>query len=137
VLLERLHTMLAWSEEVMKHEDSEAVHKMRVASRRLRAALDAYQSCCDPRHFTRVYGRVKQVANALGHARDADVMLHYLYEQLEGLNEDEEAGVRWLAEHLQGYRQEQQQHLDNFLHHFDSKKLEHQLKVSVRERTGK
>lgn len=137
VLLERLHTMLDWSEEVIKHEESEAVHKMRVASRRLRAALDAYQSCCDPRHFARIYGRVKQAADALGHARDADVMLQYLYEQLESLNDDEEAGVRWLAEHLQGYRQEQQQHLDHFLRHFDSKKLEHQLKASLRERTGK
>jgi CHAD domain-containing protein len=110
---------------------------MRVASRRLRAALDAYQSCCHPEPFARVYRQVKQAANALGEARDADVMLQYLYEQLECLNDDEQAGIRWLATRLQGHRQQQQQHLDNFLHHFDGEKLEHQLKASVRERTGK
>ncbi|HEY3993501.1 MAG TPA: CHAD domain-containing protein [Ktedonobacteraceae bacterium] len=137
VLLERLHGMLAWTEEVNKHEDIEAVHKMRVASRRLRAALDAYQSCCDPKSFAKVYRQIKLAANLLGEARDADVMLHYLYEQLTCLNEDEQAGVRWLMARLQGYRQQQQQHLDNFLHNFDGEKLEHHLKASVRERTGK
>lgn len=137
VLLERLHTMLDWTEEVIKHEDIEAVHKMRVASRRLRAALDAYQTCCNPKHFAKVYRQVKEAANALGEARDADVMLHYLNEQLEGLNADEQAGIRWLMARLQGHRQQQQQHLDNFLHNFDGEKLERQLKASVRERTGK
>jgi exopolyphosphatase/pppGpp-phosphohydrolase len=137
VLLERLHIMLDWTEEVIKHEDVEAIHKMRVASRRLRAALDAYQSCCHPRPFARAYRQVKQAANALGEARDADVMLQYLYEQLEDLDDDEQAGIRWLAARLQDHRQQQQQHLDNFLHHFDGEKLEHQLKASVRERTGK
>jgi exopolyphosphatase/pppGpp-phosphohydrolase len=137
VLLARLHTMLEWSEEVIKHEDIEAVHRMRVASRRLRAALDAYQACCDSKHFASVYRQVKEAANALGEARDADVMLHYLSEQLEGLTKDEQAGVRWLMARLQGHRQQQQQHLDNFLHNFDGEKLEHHLKASVRERTGK
>jgi CHAD domain-containing protein len=129
--------MLEWSEEVIKHEDIEAVHRMRVASRRLRAALDAYQACCDSKHFASVYRQVKEAANALGEARDADVMLHYLSEQLEGLTKDEQAGVRWLMARLQGHRQQQQQHLDNFLHNFDGEKLEHHLKASVRERTGK
>lgn len=137
VLLERLHSMLAWTEEVNKHEDIEAVHKMRVASRRLRAALDAYQSCCDPKIFAKVYRQIKLAANLLGEARDADVMLQYLYEQLASLNEDEQAGIRWLMARLQGHRQQQQRHLDDFLHNFDGEKLEQQLKASVRERTGK
>ena len=137
VLLERLSSMVAWTEEVIKHEDIEAVHKMRVASRRLRAALDAYQSCCDPTSFAKVYRQIKQAANLLGEARDADVMLQYLHGQLENLNEDEQAGIRWLMPRLQEHRQQQQQHLDNFLHNFDGEKLEHQLKASVREGTGK
>jgi exopolyphosphatase/pppGpp-phosphohydrolase len=137
MLLERLHTMLDWTEEVIKHEDSEAVHKMRVASRRLRAALDAYQSCCDPKLFARVYRQVKQTAKLLGEARDADVMLQYLDEQLVEAKEDEAAGLSWLTTRLESYRQQRQKHLEAFLHHFDSETLEHQLKASVRERTGK
>jgi exopolyphosphatase/pppGpp-phosphohydrolase len=132
-LAERLQTMLAWSDEVLKHEDIEAVHKMRVASRRLRAAMDAYQPCCEPKQFARVYREIKRTATLLGEARDTDVMLHYLCEQLEGLSEEEQAGVRWLMTGLRGYRQQTQQELDSFLRNLDGKKLEHRLKTSVRE----
>jgi exopolyphosphatase/pppGpp-phosphohydrolase len=137
MLVERLHTLLEWPDEVLKHEDSEAVHKMRVASRRLRAALDAYQSCCDPRLFAKVYRKVKRTANLLGEARDADVMLHSLHEQLESLSEDEQEGVRWLIARLDGYRQQKQEELDVSLRKLNGEKLEDQLKNSVRERMGR
>jgi CHAD domain-containing protein len=138
VLLERLRTMLGWTTEVIKHEDIEAVHRMRVASRRLRAALDAYQTCCEPRLYRKVHRQVTEAAGALGNARDGDVMIEYLQAQLkEDLDRDEQAGVRWLMAHLRDYRQQQQEHLSDFLHNFDAEKLERQLKASVRERTGK
>lgn len=133
MLVERLHTLLEWPDEVLKHEDIEAVHKMRVASRRLRATLDAYQSCCDPKQFAKVYRQIKRTANLLGEARDTDVMLHYLCEQLDSLGEDEQEGVRWLMAGLRGYRQEKQHDLNVFLRKLDGEKLEHRLKTSVRE----
>lgn len=136
MLMERLHALLTWPDEVLKHEESEAVHKMRVASRRLRAALDAYQSCCDPRLFAKVYRRVKRTANLLGEARDADVMLSSLSEQMEGLSADEQEGVRWLMTGLDAYRQQKQAELEVFLRKLDGKKLEEQLKNCVRERMG-
>ena len=40
----------------VKNENIEAVHKMRVASRRLRAVLDAYQSICNPKHSRKSIG---------------------------------------------------------------------------------
>ncbi|MGH2478364.1 MAG: CHAD domain-containing protein [Ktedonobacteraceae bacterium] len=133
VLLERLHTLLEWPAEVLKHEEIEAVHKMRVASRRLRAALDAYQSCCEPKLFKKVYRKVKKVANALGEARDTDVMLHHLYEQLESLSEEEQEGVRWLIARLHAYREQKQQELTVVLRRLDGEKLEDQVKACVRE----
>ncbi|HEX6108434.1 MAG TPA: CHAD domain-containing protein, partial [Ktedonobacteraceae bacterium] len=83
LLQERTKTMLEWPEEVLKHEDVEAVHKMRVAIRRLRATLDAYQSICGPKSFKKIYRQVTQIADALGAARDTDVMLINLHAQLE------------------------------------------------------
>lgn len=133
VLLERLHVLLEWPAEVLKHEDIEAVHKMRVASRRLRAALDAYQACCDPRPFKKVYRTIKKVAHALGEARDTDVMLHHLSEQLESASEDEQEGIRWLLKRLYVYRQQKQEELIVVLHHLDEKKLEAQLNACVPE----
>lgn len=133
LLLERLHTLLAWTNEVLKNEDIEAVHKMRVASRRLRAALDAYQPCCDPKLFKKVYRKIKKVADALGETRDTDVMLQHLYAELENLREEEQEGVRWLIGRLQLYRLQKQQELHSVLRHLDGKKLEHQLKACVQE----
>ncbi len=51
MLHDRVKKLFEWRQEVLKHKDIEAVHKMRVASRRLRATLDAYQSCCDAKQF--------------------------------------------------------------------------------------
>jgi exopolyphosphatase/pppGpp-phosphohydrolase len=136
-LLERLQTFLAWSQEVHKHEDIEAVHKMRVASRRLRAALDAYQSCCYPKRFARVYRRIKRIADRLGEARDSDVMLEYLHAQLATASESEQEGIHWLIANLRTSRQRAQEQLDMSLRKLDTAKLERLLKRCVRERRDK
>ncbi|HEY1349939.1 MAG TPA: CHAD domain-containing protein [Ktedonobacteraceae bacterium] len=133
-LLERLQMFLLWSQEVHKHEDREAVHKMRVASRRLRAALDAYQFCCNPKRFARFYRRIKRTANRLGEARDSDVMLEYLHAQLATASENEQEGIRWLIASLRTYRQRAQEQLDLSLRRLDTAKLERLLKQCVRER---
>ena len=59
-------------------EDLEALHDMRVASRRIRAAFRVFRPC-----FPRILRkdpemRVKQVTQALGQVRDQDVLLDYL-----------------------------------------------------------
>ncbi len=130
-LLVHLNNLLEWLPAVLKHEDIEAVHKMRVASRRLRATLDAYQSCCDPVLFARIYRTVKKTANLLGEARDVDVQLAYLNEQLTHLNETDAAGVRWLIVQLQTFRQTKQHELEAFLQKLDGKELTRQLKKCV------
>jgi exopolyphosphatase/pppGpp-phosphohydrolase len=134
MLVARLHTLLQWPSEVLKQEDIEAVHRMRVASRRLRATLDAYQSCCDPVLFAKMYRQVKATADALGDARDADVQIDYLQAQLAGLSEEDEAGVNWLIGRLQVYRQQKQLGLKAFLRKLDGEKLERLLRKSVQER---
>jgi exopolyphosphatase/pppGpp-phosphohydrolase len=131
VLQERLEAFLEWPAEVLKQKNNEAVHKMRVASRRLRAALDAYESCCDPLLYAKIYRQVKQIADALGEARDADVQLQYLHAQLDGLHADERAGIRWLIAQLREHRQQKQQELQTLLRRLDGKKCARWLKESL------
>ena len=119
LLLERTQKMLAWREEVLKHEDIEAVHKMRVASRRLRAVLDAYEPACDAKRFKRVYKRVKEIADILGEARDTDVMVEDLRRQLEQMPSEARTGVQWLIARLSTYREDHQVKLEAFLSTFD------------------
>jgi CHAD domain-containing protein len=125
--------MLELPQEVLKHEDVEAVHKMRVASRRLRATLDAYQSICDPKIFKSAYRQVKGAADALGAARDTDVMLINLHTQLEQVRSEEKDGVEWIIERLNTFRQQKQQELESFLHKFDEDTLKQQIELLIPE----
>ncbi len=136
LLLDRTRTMLEWREEVLKHEDVEAVHRMRVASRRLRAVLDAYESLCEPKQFKKVYRRVKELADMLGKARDTDVMIENLQAQMEHIPLEEQAGMQWLIDRLSAYRQQHQRTLEAFLNdrELDKKVLLQQVKACLPER---
>jgi len=133
MLLERTKKMLDWCDEVLKHEDVEAVHKMRVASRRLRATLDGYESCCDPKVFKKFYREVKEAADNLGAARDTDVMLQNLHAQMEQMPDEDRPGVQWLIERLKDYRQERQEALEQFLHSLDEDALKEQAASCIPE----
>ena len=71
----RLEKMLSLADSVRAAEDVEAVHDMRVASRRLRAALSVFASTFPPKEFSRFDKDVKMVTDALARARDLDVMI--------------------------------------------------------------
>jgi exopolyphosphatase/pppGpp-phosphohydrolase len=118
---------LKWSDDIRKQEDIEAVHKMRVASRRLRAALDAFKSCADPKMLKKVNRRVKRLADSLGAVRDTDVMISGLrtYQQ-KVLGEEQEAGVQWLIDRLDSYHRQEKQTLDAELLALDEDTLRQQ-----------
>jgi exopolyphosphatase/pppGpp-phosphohydrolase len=136
LLLQRTRSMLEWRKEVLKHEDIEAVHKMRVASRRLRAVLDAYELVCEPKQFKKVYRRVKALADILGKARDTDVMIENLQAQMEHVPVKEQAGMQWLIDRLSVYRQQHQHTLEAFLRdrQLDEDVLLQQMKACLPER---
>jgi exopolyphosphatase/pppGpp-phosphohydrolase len=119
--------MLSWREDVLKHEDIEAVHKMRVATRRLRAAMDAYQSICEPKQFQKVYTQVKRTADVLGQARDTDVMIADLQQRLQQIPPEDQTGIQWLIDRLTDYRTRYQHDLDTYLQGLDEDAFMHQL----------
>jgi CHAD domain-containing protein len=63
--------------------------------------------------------------------RDTDVMLQGLQTQLEQVPAGDVAGVQWLIDHLNLYREEQQQVLDDFLKSLDTDDLKHQAEVCI------
>jgi exopolyphosphatase/pppGpp-phosphohydrolase len=137
MLHERVKKMLEWQDEVLKNDDSESIHKMRVATRRLRATMDAYESCCSPKQFKMVYRQVKKMANLLGTARDTDVMLQHLQEQHEQLLHEEQAGLRWLIKRLETYREQSQQELEDYFEMHDMEELKRQLETSIKKGASK
>lgn len=133
MLRERAQKLFEWRDAVLKNRESEAVHKMRVATRRLRATLDAFESCSKPGQFKRVYRQIKEMANRLGFARDTDVLLEGLRETYERVSSDEKAGVQWLIDRLTAYRELRQEELEAFFELLDEDELEHEIETCVRK----
>lgn len=72
-------------EGVRTAADIEHIHRMRVASRRLRAALPIFAECFGKATYRRWRREIREVTRALGAARDADVQIEFLRSYLESL----------------------------------------------------
>ncbi|MCA1666766.1 MAG: CHAD domain-containing protein, partial [Thermomicrobia bacterium] len=66
VLTERLDDVMAQEAGTREGSDPEALHHMRVASRRLRAAVDAFGVCYRGKEFARAAKQTKALTDALG-----------------------------------------------------------------------
>lgn len=60
---------------VLDTKDIERLHDMRVATRRLRAALEVFEPCFPRKRFKAALREVKDLADALGERRDRDVTI--------------------------------------------------------------
>ncbi len=84
-LIEQVQALSGEIEGVRQAEDIEYVHRMRVASRRVRAALPLFEDCFAPDDYRRWKREIRQITRALGAARDADVQIDFLREYLGSL----------------------------------------------------
>lgn len=71
----RSRELFKYAKGVLDTTDIERVHDMRVASRRLRAALEVFEPCFPRREHRRALKDVKRLADALGARRDPDVAI--------------------------------------------------------------
>ena len=93
---------------VLDTDDIERVHDMRVATRRLRAALEVFQACFPKKRFKRALKDVKALADALGERRDPDVHVEELERIASALTREDARGIRSLEAELRS-----QQHTAN------------------------
>lgn len=84
-LLRRQMAELAYRDPLVRYDAPDAVHKMRVATRRLRSALASYRPLLDRTRTEPLRDELKWIAGVLGDARDAEVMR----ERLAGLLAEE------------------------------------------------
>ena len=85
VLRRQLVAMEENEDGVQAGEDIEAVHDMRVATRRMRAALRLMEDYEHGRNFERVRREARTVARRLGAVRDLDVLLDHAHNFHESL----------------------------------------------------
>jgi CHAD domain-containing protein len=85
---------------VLDVSDIERVHDMRVATRRLRAALEVFEPCFPPKRFRAALREVKELADALGERRDRDVTIAALGEFAAAMGQADRAGISSLVDRL-------------------------------------
>lgn len=105
-------TELLQHEPRVRHGDPDGVHKMRVATRRLRSALASYRSALEPEPARSLRAELRWLAAVLGQARDAQVLRHRLRDLVADEPEDLVMGpvaARLDEELLSDYRNAYQQ----------------------------
>jgi CHAD domain-containing protein len=86
-------------------EAPEDIHQARVATRRLRSDLRTYGDVLDEAWADDLRAALKDVADALGAVRDADVLLDRLRDHVGRLREDDRVAAERLVETLQSERE--------------------------------
>ena len=85
---------------VLDTSDIERVHDMRVATRRLRAALEVFEPCFPPEPFAQTLREVKRLADGLGERRDRDVAIAAMLGFNDQMPAPDRRGVSSLIERL-------------------------------------
>ena len=98
VLETRVAELVAHSHGVLDTEAISGVHDMRVATRRLRAALEVFAPCFPHGPHRKLLKEVKAVADALGERRDRDVAIESLARFSEVISRPDRPGIDSLIE---------------------------------------
>lgn len=110
ILLKNLSALEQEFEGVRKGEDIEAIHRMRVASRRLRAALPLFGPVVAAKKYEGWTDQIRGLTRALGEARDSDVQIEHLHDYVLSLPPGPtRPGARRLLLRLRQRRQRLQQ----------------------------
>jgi CHAD domain-containing protein len=128
------------TDEVWEHEgramdtgDIEGVHDMRVATRRLRAALEVFGTCFPKKRHRKALAEVKDLADCLGGRRDPDVMIERLHELEARLTREDRPGIESLVEELCADQEEANSRLADALTNAREGRLPERLRLLAAE----
>jgi len=137
-----IRTVEVRTEEVFEHRDNvldisdiERVHDMRVATRRLRAAMEIFEPCFPKKQFRGLLREVKVLADTLGARRDADVAIAAMDRVAAELPVADRAGVNHLLAELRAEQQQANEALAGLLGQIDSDRL-HERLLALAAETG-
>jgi CHAD domain-containing protein len=122
----RADELVEHAEGVLDVGQIERVHDMRVATRRLRAALEVFRPCFPQAEFKPALAEVKAIADALGERRDRDVTIATLEDFGEVLPAPDRPGIESLVAKL---RTEQAEANEDLAGHVDPSRV-----AALRER---
>jgi CHAD domain-containing protein len=96
----RAQEMFRYADGVLDIDQPDRLHDMRVASRRLRAALEIFATCFPQDEHETALSEVKVLADALGRRRDCDVQLASLTRLRTEVTLSEQRAINLLVKQL-------------------------------------
>jgi len=132
----RTKEVLAHADGVLDIGEPERVHDMRVATRRLRAALEIFEPCFPPKRWRKALKRVKVLADALGERRDLDVEIELVEGLAAELDSDGRAGLDRLLDRMREERRAANEGLAPHVAARRLKKLRRRLRKLARSARG-
>jgi len=100
-----LHQLLSNERILSETRNPDVVHQMRVAMRRLRAAISLFKDVLADEQRDAIRGELKWISNELGAARDLDVFIAKVLEPLRQKHPDE-PGLAALTNSFQEHREQ-------------------------------
>lgn len=115
VIVTRWREMMSYGPGTVAGDDIEELHAMRVSSRRLRAAMDAFAAAFPASGFRKRLSVVKEITDTLGEARDLDVAIEGLIALLDDMTPAERIGIEALIREYRERRAEEAAHIAGLL----------------------
>ena len=114
-------------------DQPEAVHDLRVASRRLRASLAVFGKLFSTEGAGEIERQAARITEAFGSVRDLDVQIEALRKTRTGLDAAADYGVKRLIERLAKQRTKERKALKKLLEELGKGKLEKRLRRVLEE----
>jgi len=128
----RAREVFAHADGVLDTSDIERVHDMRVATRRLRAAMEVFASCFPKSEHKKLLREVKALADVLGERRDPDVAIAALEGIAAELTAADRPGIENLVEEMRRGQGRGNDRLAEALEHLGESRLEARLLALAR-----
>ena len=131
----RFEEMMSFRDAALRGKDIEGVHDMRVATRRLRAALELFRDAFPRRRLAPMLEDVKGLADALGAVRDLDVMIDRLSADRRGRPASQRLVLDEFIADMRGERQRARRELKALLDDLDRRDFSRRFLAVVAQET--
>jgi len=123
----RAREVFAHADGVLDTSDIERVHAMRVATRRLRAAMEVFAACFPKKEHRKLLREVKALADVLGERRDPDVAIAALEGIATELNTSDRPGIEGFADEMRAGQKRGNERLAAALEQLSEAQLQERL----------
>lgn len=115
LIAERWGALWAAMPAALAGEDIEGVHDVRVASRRLRAAMDVSVDCFPAGWYKPLHRAAREITGALGAVRDRDVLVASLVAERDAAPVSEHPGIQRLIDRVEAERTAARAEMESFV----------------------